>query len=68
MNNIKEKIEWLFQQKGSTEIARETDLSQQSIHRYMRKTNPSKIGNMTLDTAEKLYNYALSLQKENPAE
>lgn len=67
MEEIIETIKWLLSNYGATEIARNTGLSQQSVYKYLRKTNPSKIENMTLETAEKLYTYAISLQKNTPA-
>lgn len=66
MEEIIETIKWLLNNYGATEIARNTGLSQQSVYKYLRKTNPSKIENMTLETAEKLYTYAISLQKNTP--
>lgn len=66
MKDIIETIKWLLNNYGTTEIARNTGLSQQSVYKYVRKNNPSKIENMTLETAEKLYNYAVSLHKNNP--
>ena len=66
MEKIIETIKWLLNNYGATEIARNTGLSQQSVYKYMRKNNPSKIENMTLETAEKLYNYAISLHKNTP--
>ncbi len=66
MKDIIETIKWLLSNYGATEIARNTGLSQQSVYKYVRKNNPSKIENMTLETAEKLYNYAVSLHKKYP--
>lgn len=66
MEEIIETIKWLLSNYGATEIARNTGLSQQSVYKYMRKNNPSKIENMTLETAEKLYNYAVLLNKNTP--
>lgn len=68
MKDVIDKIKWLLNNYGATEIARNTGLSQQSIYKYMKKTNPSKIENMTLETAEKLYNYAVLLHKNTPAD
>lgn len=64
MERIVKEIKWLLQNKGSTEIAKNTGLSQQSVYKYMRKNNPSKIENMTLETAQKLYEYAMTIKKE----
>ena len=66
MEKIIKTINWLLSNYSATEIARNTGLSQQSVYKYLRKTNPSKIENMTLETAEKLYTYAVSVQKNNP--
>ena len=63
MREIIETIKWLLDNHGANEISKNTGLSQQSIYKYMKKSNPSKIENMTLETAEKLYNYAISIQK-----
>ncbi len=63
MREIIETIKWLLDNHGATEISKNTGLSQQSIYKYMKKSNPSKIENMTLETAEKLYNYAISIKK-----
>ena len=64
MEKIKSEIKWLLENRGSTEIARNTGLSQQSVYKYMRKENPSKIENMTIETAQKLYEYAIAIKKE----
>ena len=66
MEEIIETIKWLLSNYGATEISKNTGLSQQSIYKYIKKSNPSKIENMTLETAEKLYNYAASVQKNTP--
>ena len=66
MKDMIEMIKWLLNNYSATEIAKNTGLSQQSVYKYMRKNNPSKIENMTLETAEKLYNYAVLLQSKTP--
>ena len=46
MKDIIDKIKWLLNNYGATEIARNTGISQQSVYKYVRKNNPSKIENI----------------------
>lgn len=64
--NIFNEINTLLQSDvTSYRIQKDTGVRQQMIDRYRK--GQSELKNMTLDVAEKLYNYAISLQKNTPA-
>lgn len=59
-------IKWVFENVSGYRISKETGISQSTISRF--QTGESKFENMRLSHAITLTNYALSLQKESPAE
>lgn len=64
--NIFNEINTLLQSDvTSYRIQKDTGIRQQMIDRYRK--GQSELKNMTLDVAEKLYNYATSMQKNTPA-
>lgn len=63
--NIFNEINTLLQSDvTSYRIQKDTGVRQQMIDRYRK--GQSELKNMTLDVAEKLYNYAISLHKNTP--
>jgi len=59
---LKKEIEELLKTKTAYRIAKDLGINARTVNRYQNGESP--IGNMTLDTAEKLYNYSLQTKSE----
>ena len=61
---MKDKINKLLSSDLSNyQIAKDTEMSHKTISEL--RSGKRKVGNLTLDTAEKLYNYQKSLEKSD---
>ncbi|WP_406688126.1 hypothetical protein [Staphylococcus felis] len=61
---MKEKInKLLLSNLTNYQIAKDTQMSHKTISEL--RSGKRKVGNLTLDTAEKLYNYQKQIEKEN---
>lgn len=56
-NKVTEGIQWVLDNRTSYEVAKDLGIQNRTINRYQNGTSP--IDNMTLGTAEKIYNYYL---------
>lgn len=66
MNAYKEMmkgIEWVFENRTAYRVAKDINVNARTINRYQNGTSP--IGNMTFETAGKIYNYYKELEIMN---